>query len=82
MAKELPFIDPTAGGGKAAILPAPRPIDLAGKVVAMIDNTKEQGDVILETVASALRAFNSGNGQLRPRASTVRASAVALIPGA
>ena len=55
MAKELPFIDPTAGGGKAAILPAPRPIDLAGKVVALLDNTKEQGDVILETVASALR---------------------------
>ena len=55
MAKELPFIDPTAGGGKASILPAPRPIDLAGKVVALLDNTKEQGDVILETVASALR---------------------------
>ena len=51
----LPFIDPTAGGGKATITPAPRPMDLAGKVVGLLDNTKEQGDVILATVASALR---------------------------
>ena len=55
MAKELPFIDPTAGGGKARITPAPRPMDLAGKVVGLLDNTKEQGDVILETVAKALK---------------------------
>jgi len=55
MANALPFIDPTAGGGKAAIMPAARPMDLAGKVVALLDNTKEQGDVILETVANALR---------------------------
>jgi len=55
MANDLPFIDPTAGGGKARIVPAPRPMDLAGKVVGLLDNTKEQGDVILETVAAALR---------------------------
>ncbi|MBC7778976.1 MAG: hypothetical protein H7125_02625 [Proteobacteria bacterium] len=52
---DLPFIDPTAGGNRAAVMPAPRPMDLAGKVVAMVDNTKEQGDLILETVAQALR---------------------------
>ena len=52
----LPFIDPTAGGGKATIAPAPRPMDLAGKVIGLLDNTKEQGDVILATVASALRS--------------------------
>ena len=51
----LPFIDPTAGGAKATIAPAPRPMDLAGKVIGLLDNTKEQGDVILATVASALR---------------------------
>ena len=34
---------------------APRPMDLAGKTVGLLDNTKEQGDVILETVAAALR---------------------------
>ena len=45
----LPFIDPTAGGGKATIAPAPRPMDLAGKVIGLLDNTKEQGDVILAT---------------------------------
>ena len=55
MSNELPFIDPTAGGGKARIALAPRPMDLAGKIVGLLDNTKEQADVILETVATALR---------------------------
>ena len=55
MTTDLPFIDPTAGGGKASIARAPRPMDLAGKVVGLLDNTKEQGDVIMETVAAALR---------------------------
>jgi hypothetical protein len=52
---DLPFIDPTRGGGKTKLQRASRPIDLAGKVVGLLDNTKEQGDVILETVAQALR---------------------------
>ncbi|MBI4205373.1 MAG: hypothetical protein HY527_10140 [Betaproteobacteria bacterium] len=56
MTNDLPFIDPTAGGCKAKIALAPRPIDLAGKVVGLLDNTKEQADVILETVADALRS--------------------------
>ena len=34
---------------------APRPMDLAGKVVGLLDNTKEQADVILETIGDALR---------------------------
>ena len=55
MANDPGFIDPTAGGGKAKIAPAPRPLALAGKVVGLLDNTKEQGDVILQTVADALR---------------------------
>jgi hypothetical protein len=55
MANDLPFIDPTAGGGKARIALAPRPMDLAGKIVGLLDNTKEQGDLILQTVADALR---------------------------
>lgn len=49
------FIDPTAGGNKARIALARRPVDLAGKVVGLLDNTKEQADVILATVADALR---------------------------
>jgi len=53
---DLPFIDPTAGGHRSRIALAPRPIDLAGKVVGMIDNTKEQADIILETVAEALKS--------------------------
>ena len=56
MAEELWFVDPTAGGSRTRIALASRPIDLAGKVVGMIDNTKEQADVILATVAEELRA--------------------------
>ena len=51
----LPWIDPTAGGGKTKIALAPRPMDLAGKVVGLLDNTKEQGRLILETIGEALR---------------------------
>ena len=56
MTNDLGFIDPTAGGARARIALAPRPMDLAGKVVGMIDNTKEQADIILETVAEILRS--------------------------
>ena len=55
MANDLAFIDPTEAGSAAKIHLAPRPMDLAGKVVGLLDNTKEQADVILETVAQALR---------------------------
>jgi len=55
VANDLPFIDPTAGGNRPKIALAARPMDLAGKVVGLIDNTKEQADVILETVADELR---------------------------
>jgi len=46
MANDLGFIDPTAGGGRAKVALAPRPMDLAGKVVGLLDNTKEQGTLI------------------------------------
>jgi hypothetical protein len=55
MTEELPWIDPTAGGGRAKIAMTPRPIERAGQVVGLLDNTKEQGDVILQTIAVALR---------------------------
>lgn len=55
MADELWFVDPTAGGNKKKLPLAGRPIDLVGKVVGLLDNTKEQGSIILETVAQALR---------------------------
>ena len=55
MTSDLGFIDPTAGGSRSRIALAPRPMDLVGKVVGLLDNTKEQADVILETVADALR---------------------------
>jgi len=56
MSNELPFIDPTRGGAKAKLQRAPRPIDLAGKTVGLLDNTKEQADVILEAVGEELRS--------------------------
>ena len=52
---DLPFIDPTRGGAKTQLARAPRPMDLAGKTVGLLDNTKEQGDIILETIGAALR---------------------------
>ena len=55
MTSDLGFIDPTAGGERERIPLAARPMDLAGKVVGLLDNTKEQADVILETVGEVLR---------------------------
>ena len=55
MSDELPFIDPTRGSSKVPLQRAARPMDLAGKVVGLLDNTKEQGDLILEAVAEGLR---------------------------
>lgn len=55
MANDLPFIDPTRGSVKTQLTRAPRPMDLAGATVGLLDNTKEQADVILETIGEALR---------------------------
>jgi len=55
MANELDFIDPTVGGSSRKIAMAPRPMDLAGKVVGLLDNTKEQAALILDTIGQALR---------------------------
>ena len=49
------IIDPSAGGGRTRIQLAPRPMDLRGKVVGFIDNTKEQADIILDAMAEGLR---------------------------
>ncbi len=55
MSDNLGFIDPTLEIGKLKLAMAPRTGDLAGKVVGLLDNTKEQADLILETVGQALR---------------------------
>ena len=55
MAQEFRFIDPSVGGDTARIPLAARPLDLAGTVVGLLDNTKEQGEVILQTIAEVLR---------------------------
>jgi hypothetical protein len=48
------FIDPTVGGRAASLPLAPRPRTLTDTVVGLLDNTKEQGDLILQAVAEAL----------------------------
>ena len=55
MGDNLEFIDPTLESGKVKLAMAPRAKDLAGKVVGLLDNTKEQADLILETIGKALR---------------------------
>jgi len=55
MTDALGFIDPTVKKQRARIALAPRPMDLTDKVVGLLDNTKEQGDLILEAVADALK---------------------------
>lgn len=55
MTDHLGFLDPTAGGQTALLALAPRPMDLAGATVGLLDNTKEQGDVILQTLGEMLQ---------------------------
>ena len=55
MSEPSGIIDPSAGGSAQYFAPARRPASLSGKVLGLLDNTKEQGDVILETIAAALR---------------------------
>jgi hypothetical protein len=56
MTDTLDFLDPTAGSSLRAIPLAPRPLALAGAVVGLLDNTKEQGALILQTVGEVLCA--------------------------
>jgi hypothetical protein len=46
--------DPTVGASKD-LQQAKRPPSLAGKVVGLYDNTKEQADIILEALGEELR---------------------------
>jgi len=46
---EYAFYDPSVGDSKRIALAA-RPASLAGKVIGLYDNTKEQADVILEAL--------------------------------
>jgi len=55
MAESTGFVDPTAGSKREPVSPAARPVDLSGKVVGLLDNTKEQADIILQTIGDALR---------------------------
>ncbi|MDE0824138.1 MAG: hypothetical protein OSB07_09290 [Dehalococcoidia bacterium] len=54
MLNELGFIDPTSNKPDGMILLAERPVSLDGKVIGLLDNTKEQADLILATIGEAL----------------------------
>ena len=54
MSTELGFIDPTANRPDRLVNLAERPISLNGKVIGLLDNTKEQAAVILSTIGEAL----------------------------
>ncbi|MCC7484620.1 MAG: hypothetical protein IT529_06480 [Burkholderiales bacterium] len=82
MTSEPGFIDPTAGGARERVAFAPRPMDLAGKVVGLLDNTKEQADIILETVGEALRErYGVARVVVRRKEFFSRPAAGALIDG-
>lgn len=51
---ELGFIDPTYVPAITRVPMAARPSALQGKVIGMLDNTKEQADVIFKTIGDAL----------------------------
>lgn len=53
---ELAFIDPTYVPARVVIPLARRPASLAGKVIGMLDNTKEQADIIFKTIGDVLVA--------------------------
>jgi len=50
------FIDPSAAAGTGTIALAPRPANLQGLVIGLLDNHKEQADIILQTMGEALRS--------------------------
>ena len=47
------FFDPSVASSKSVAL-AQRPASLAGKVVGLFDNTKEQADIVLEALGERL----------------------------
>ena len=49
----ISFIDPSVASTKAVRL-AQRPTSLAGKVIGLYDNTKEQADIVLDAVGDEL----------------------------
>jgi hypothetical protein len=54
MMSDLGFIDPTYVPAITRVPMAARPSALQGKVIGMLDNTKEQADVIFKTIGDAL----------------------------
>ena len=53
--QSLSLVDPTgAAPGKTSLNLSPRPVDLKGKRLGLLDNSKANSDVILNTIAEVL----------------------------
>jgi len=52
----IEFLDPTTEAATQTIAWAPRPTALAGKRVALVDNTKFNSDRLLEKIGELLKA--------------------------
>lgn len=82
MSEPSGFIDPSAGSGAQAVAPAPRAANLAGKVVGLLDNTKEQADIILETLGKALvERYGAAGVVVQRKAHYSQTAPTALIDG-
>jgi hypothetical protein len=80
MSGEAGFIDPTAAGTVAPVPPARRPARLDGLVVGLLDNTKEQADLVLDAVGAVLRERHGAAAVVRRRKEHyARPAAPALI---
>ena len=80
MTDTLDFLDPTAGSSIRALPLAPRPLTLTGAVVGLLDNTKEQGALILQTVGQVLRAqYGVARVLLRRKEHYSKPASVALL---
>jgi hypothetical protein len=61
----LVVLDPTAGKTAARLDPAPRPADLAGLTVGLLDISKPRGDVFLNRVEEHLRTRGANVARYR-----------------
>ena len=52
----FPVFDPTDGPIAKTFTPAPRPANLTGKVIGILDNGKTKSDLLLQEVQSLLRS--------------------------
>ena len=77
------ILDPTGRSDKAAatgLRPAPRPADLSGVTVGLLENGKQNAARFLEDVADVLRdRYGAGDATLRRKENFAQPAAPALV---